>query len=360
MSKRKKIDSLQTIRALAFLGIFTVHSGVSPLGYWGVSVFLVLSGFLMMYAYHNKTLQTSIHDSFGFSVKKISSLYPLHIIVLIVAILLEVQVLLSDFSVKQVIVDFGKAVLNVFLLQSWIPSEAIFFSYNGVAWYLSDCLFLYACFPFILKAMKNLTVRKALVLSAVIYIIQVITAYASQFVHIPISYIDNFPKWFTYIFPVFRLGDFIIGACFGFIYVQTDLKLRESTATVLECITIAIIILLHNTYLMQNTFLGADWFQYSIRFTLTSVALILLFAINKGWISRTLTCKPLLYIAGISAYTFLIHQMVIKVMDLVYVKLLGHGLNEYINCIICLAVTILCAELYKLLDQKIKSKRRTS
>lgn len=52
----KKLDSLQAVRALAFLGIFLSHTGIKyfgTTGTWGVSVFFVLSGFLMVYNYTN-------------------------------------------------------------------------------------------------------------------------------------------------------------------------------------------------------------------------------------------------------------------------------------------------------------------
>lgn len=41
---RPRIDSLQTVRALAFFCIFSQHCGIGSLGAFGVSVFLILSG----------------------------------------------------------------------------------------------------------------------------------------------------------------------------------------------------------------------------------------------------------------------------------------------------------------------------
>lgn len=47
--------SLQGMRALAFIGIFSEHAGLTHLGSWGVSCFLLLSGFLMYYNYGDDT-----------------------------------------------------------------------------------------------------------------------------------------------------------------------------------------------------------------------------------------------------------------------------------------------------------------
>jgi len=54
LSKRKQIDSLQALRGLAFLGIFLFHTNIpcfGGAGAWGVSVFFILSGFVMVYSY---------------------------------------------------------------------------------------------------------------------------------------------------------------------------------------------------------------------------------------------------------------------------------------------------------------------
>lgn len=356
MRRRKRIDSLQSLRALAFLGVFTVHCGVTPFGHWGVSVFFIMSGFLMMYSYCDKSLGSSIKECVWFGIKKIQSLYPLHIIMLVVAIIMKTVVLFSDFSDRQAVVDIGEVVLNLTLTQAWVPSEAIYFSYNGVAWYLSDCLFIYACFPFLLKIMKNYTVRKSLVVAILVFVFQIVCAYISRFVYIPISYVDNFQRWFTYIFPVFRLGDFVVGMCVGLIYINSKVDLKGSVATSLELLTIIIIILLHSPYAEQSSILGAEWFRYTNIFTITSAMLVWLFAINKGWISRKITCKPILYIASISAYGFLIHQMVIKLIDTASSQLSGHKLNKYLLCLSALFVTIMLSELYKKAEKKFRAK----
>ena len=84
MSVKERINSLQAIRTLAFLGIFLQHTGLklfSLSGSWGASAFVLLSGFIMTYRYLNSDkIQTySILNNLRFSFNKIKKLYFLHI-----------------------------------------------------------------------------------------------------------------------------------------------------------------------------------------------------------------------------------------------------------------------------------------
>lgn len=133
-NKQKKLSSLQAVRALAFLGIFTCHAGLNQLGAWGASVFLMLSGFLMIYTYYDKEPETTPGSVCRFARKRIGKIYPLHILMMLAALPFAVRVLMEDFTVRNLIRSVGQVVLNVFLLQSWIPKSASYFSLNGVAW----------------------------------------------------------------------------------------------------------------------------------------------------------------------------------------------------------------------------------
>ncbi len=81
--------SLQGMRALAFIGIFSEHAGLTHLGSWGVSCFLLLSGFLMYYNYGDDTDDKQLYfgDNIKYAIKKIGKLYPLHCCTLAVAFL---------------------------------------------------------------------------------------------------------------------------------------------------------------------------------------------------------------------------------------------------------------------------------
>ena len=86
----KRIESLQALRTLAFLGIFFVHSGFFiSWSNLGVSVFYVMSGFLMIYTYGERAFDITIKNNLVFSVNKIKKLYPLHIITMICAAILS-------------------------------------------------------------------------------------------------------------------------------------------------------------------------------------------------------------------------------------------------------------------------------
>ena len=108
----------------------------------GVSFFFILSGFLMSQGYMTKvTTDINRFNLPRFIVKRLSKLYPLHIICLISSIILKVSINRYDIS-------------NLLLLQSWIPFKEWYFSGNAVGWCLSDFLFFLWHVPVHLQFLK--------------------------------------------------------------------------------------------------------------------------------------------------------------------------------------------------------------
>ena len=153
--RNNRIKSLQGLRTLAFLGVFVSHTGLFELGAWGVSVFFVLSGFLMAYVYSEREPVTGIKASLMFSIRKLKKLYPLHILMLLAALPFELISVIRGFSIHALLLLCEKIGLNITLLQDWVPVQASYYSLNAVAWYLSACLLLYAAFPGILRCLRT-------------------------------------------------------------------------------------------------------------------------------------------------------------------------------------------------------------
>ena len=89
----KRIDSLQGLRACGLLSIFFSHSveGYASFGAAGVSIFLILSGFLLAYGYLQRDTalrQPSLANNLRFAVQKIKKLYPLHLVTMLLTIFL--------------------------------------------------------------------------------------------------------------------------------------------------------------------------------------------------------------------------------------------------------------------------------
>lgn len=86
MKDRERVEGFNIVRAFAFLGVFLQHTGIVPAtGAYGVSLFFVMSGFLMTYNYSGKKSneKVSVKSSIMFSIRKISKLYTLQIFTMI-------------------------------------------------------------------------------------------------------------------------------------------------------------------------------------------------------------------------------------------------------------------------------------
>lgn len=306
---KSRFSSLQALRALAFIGIFLYHAG-SPI-FWsslGVSVFFVMSGFLMIYNYSDKQMCINLLDNIKFSICKINKLYDLHIITMLSTILIVIWSLLrsAETSLCSFINLATQIFLNVFLIQTWVPHADTGVSLNGVAWFLSVMMFLYMIFPSILIFIRNHNVKYLAITCSLIIISQIF----SCFLLLQVFDVNSqFYTWFMYLFPVFRFGDFYIGCCLGK-YILTK-RFRGGI-----CFDILVILLttfvFYFKYLKSNSLLYLAIYNWTSLWIVLSVLWLLSGLNKKGVIIHILNNKLLIELGNITSYAFLIHFVVIN------------------------------------------------
>lgn len=314
---KARIESLQALRAWAFLGIFFSHAGffISWSGL-GVSVFFVMSGFLMAYHYDAVQLPTSPESRLSFAWKKIKKLYPLHIITMVFAVALYIAVTLQvGVTPKKIIGLVGKIALHVTLTQTWVPYNPINVSLNGVAWYLSVTLFLYFMFPRIKQVVERHAPSGRLALPGLCalcgLILAVEIAACIPFivffgVHSPVY------TWFMYCFPVFRLGDFFIGCVMKRVFFECHVKdMGTAKATILELLATAITVLVYLWLSKPGGNIASAALHNATTAYIPLAALwVMLFAANRGLLTRLLSNPVTRFIGNISAHAFLIHFVI--------------------------------------------------
>lgn len=346
MAKQKSgmIQSLQGLRVLAFIGIFLSHAIDTPSGAWGVSIFFILSGFVMTYAYWGRSGEEwekpTLKSAFGFSWKKIRPLYPLHLIMLLAAFIpyYLIPAILSH-SVKELAIVFAKLAITVPLIQTWFPVgfEAI----NTVAWYLSAMLFLYAAFPWVLKYLKkDRGVKKLLPKMLIAFAAQFAFAFVSRY----IPFVNN-AHWSCYILPLFRFGDFFIGCCLGYCFLKRgDRKLNAGIATALEVVLLALGVA--GMYL--HAMIDAKWLTFTLVFVPSSAGLVYVLSGSEGLIARLFSTKAFQVAATLTPFAFLIHRQVLHYSEDLYMFAAGKPIHPLLLIVVSMAFTVFFSYAYML------------
>jgi peptidoglycan/LPS O-acetylase OafA/YrhL len=344
-----KILSLQALRAMAFLGIFLCHSGAYiDWSAFGVSIFFVLSGFLMYYNHRNEDFNISLRNNAIFSWNHIKKLYPLHLITMCLAILLEViWGFRFGFIQERILSNLKYTFLNILLMQSWVPNSDVSVSLNGVAWYLSTSLFLYFIFPVIAERIKKRKNETLTLFCTLVLIFEILVCIpwicllgAESKVYI----------WFMYCFPVFRLGDYYIGSCLGKCYADGFTRKNNCiVASLLEIVATAITVLAFVWMRHRGGVLVQATHNWTTLYIPLASIWIVLFAQKGGIITKILCNRALCYLGDISPYVFLIHYIVIMYTDYIisYNGFKFGGVVKYTIITGELLLSILLSECYK-------------
>jgi peptidoglycan/LPS O-acetylase OafA/YrhL len=171
MSQSNKLLSLESLRGIAALSVVFYHFNTGShfnnsfvLNAWlMVDFFFVLSGFVIALNYQRKIHTFS--DFKVFQYKRFLRLYPLHIIMLMAFVGIEVAKYLTEIKLDFVGAErafsknnFIAFIANVGLLQNWtIPS----LTFNSPSWSISAEFYTYAVFGLVVMGLRN---SKALVI----------------------------------------------------------------------------------------------------------------------------------------------------------------------------------------------------
>ena len=171
-------------------------------GYFGVTLFFVLSGFVLAYTYAEALSEAPRATLRRFAVARFARIYPVYL-----AILLYLWIR-SAFD--------GPVVLHALLLQAWHPDARVAFALNGPGWSISVEAFLYACFPLLVIAFGRGGVfesgaRMGVVLAGVVAAMIALAVFFEVTGRNVAGLEPGSAHRWLYRSPVARLGDFVLG-----------------------------------------------------------------------------------------------------------------------------------------------------
>ena len=315
-------------------------------GYVGVSLFFVLSGFILTYNYIEAFGENYL-DNKKFWLARFLRLYPIYFISIIVSLPPFFYFLGKTLPLyPAVFKGIAITTFTIPLLQSWIT----FFlgQLNAPGWSLSVEAFLYFTFPFVapcLAKIKNKNLIFIIIFSWILSILPNIILLALQQYKIAIdpdlpSIITSpYPLYSTFIssFPLFHLPQFMIGVIIAIIYMrdieQKKYKLsnyinnqKVQFLRLAEIVIFSLIIII----MAQDKI----YIESSLNNGIISPLFGLLFyvlAYEKGIISKLLSL-PVFMMLGEASFCMYIFQAPVRTYLTIIVKKLGYDytLNFFI------------------------------
>jgi len=131
--------------------------------YSAVSLFFIISGFSLTYN-HDLGAPWTAAAWKRFAATRLTRIYPIYLLGLLLMLPVVATRLAWDYSPARALRDAGSGLLNLGLLQAWLPQTAL--SWNPPGWSLSAEAFFYLCFPAVGVALWRLRGPRRLLLAA--------------------------------------------------------------------------------------------------------------------------------------------------------------------------------------------------
>lgn len=262
-------------------------------GYIAVTFFFILSGFILAHSYGQR-LRTGRVSRKAFFASRIARIYPLHLLTLLLALPLFV---VGVVKYDQPVISLP---FNLLLLQAFVPDVEVYFSLNLVSWSISDEQLFYVLFPMLVL----LSGKRLLLIAAAIFITAL-----GLFLVLTEAALAEYGHFAFYIFPVSRLGDFVVGILAYRFYVRHE-QVGSATASLLQCCSLFLFVVF---YLFSGTV--SDYLRYDYYYVPPMVFMVYSFAYQNGIFARAISSQRLVLLGEASFGLYLIHQLVIRYGD---------------------------------------------
>jgi peptidoglycan/LPS O-acetylase OafA/YrhL len=300
----RPIHALTGLRFVAALLVFLHHAAPSCFyeGFSGVTFFFVLSGFILTYNYQRTFTRLQCGQLWSFYVCRAARIYPVHLLTFVAITPLYWSHI--GLHRSQII----GVVKNLTLTQSFGRS---YFSFNAVAWSLSDEIFFYSLLPVVLWGLWKLRLNRA-----VPTLLSIGAIWFAAFSYVTSQHDDPLLHWRCYVNPVLRFGDFLIGVLLGKLYarmqgtVSAFGKRPTAVFTVLEVLAVASFLIAWecSRWVTVTTRLGPYY-------TPSMASIVFLFAFESGVLSRAIGTWLGRWLGEISFSFYMIHQMILLYLD---------------------------------------------
>lgn len=340
-SKTGREEQLQFLRFWAFFNVYVCHGEQwlffkypsSHCSTAAVSFFFMLSGVVTALSFTGKDIRLGLREEGRYLWRKIRRIYPLYLFTTLYLFLYTgTENLTSLFDVQRFP---GQLVKNLLLIQSWFSQGA--FSYNGVGWFLSSLMFLWAIsLPAMLLLNKiNRRPRGWLLLSGALAGTLFLTAvYCYLTKNLDMDY------W-QYIFPPARMGEYLGGMILGVLICSLKPHLKQGNGIRLLFTVLEIAAFCYWFAMLSHS--GGSWRSRIFTWLPPNLVLLGVFTCGKGWVSGLFRWKPLVCLGDISFECFLIHNVFL----VQYAVLHGNqALSQSENAAVflfCLGMSILLA-----------------
>lgn len=348
-----RADQLQFLRFLAFLNIYIFHTEqwqifpipVSHMGSASVSFFFILSGLVTGYSGYGKEVKLTLRDHRQYMMRKIRKIYPLYFLTTILTILYsEVPYLVAQLDFDGLRSPMTYLLKNLLLIQSWFPKDKM--NYNGAAWFLSTLLFLNVWNLPALAVMNKVSKSRRR------YWIVLAASLGLTFLTVVFCYMTQTWKmgYWHYRFPPVRLGEYLCGMMLGFVirWVQPGLKPKlwvKGLFTVLEIFSLVF-------WVVSLSSPGNYWRNHIISWLKPNMLLLTVFACGMGWVSSLFRSRPLLALGNLSFECFLIHMVVVNLLQLFDAQRTETDAGKIFAFCFCLFITLVMAVSLKEKEKK--------
>lgn len=293
-----RLEQLTFTRFLAAISIVVFHYGndVFPFSHdtinfifrrahVGVSYFFILSGFVMVIAYNNRDKI----EFWEYMKRRFARIYPVFFLATIV--------LLAYFVTFFRYINYTELILNITMIQSWIPGYAL--SFNGPGWSLAVEMFFYLTFPFLFNHFyKAYSYKKLIIPILIIFIGSQIALHFMRYS----SFYSGFPSTshdLAFYFPFMHLNQFLIGNLAGLFFLK-GIKVRNYDLPIIALIACVPILFKMNT--------GINFHNGMLAFVF--IPMIILISANNGFITRISNRRSLVFLGEISYGVYILQKPV--------------------------------------------------
>jgi peptidoglycan/LPS O-acetylase OafA/YrhL len=312
-----RIDALTGLRFLAALAVYLHHhpkpaylpDGLTVFfsaGYNGVTLFFVLSGFVLGINYFDALVRPSWRAILKYFSARMARVYPLYLLVL--------------FFVwwNRGAPQTGNALVHFMALQSWSPDLLVAYGFNEPGWSIGVEFFLYAGLPFLVLFLAPLRRNSKWLWSLAGGVMLTLIALAVYFELsgrgiLPIQNPDSAHRW-LYRTPLTRLGDFTLGVIAALLFQisgRASARVERGWAILGYAAFAGIIFLMALPAHLNSVFSWDASYAPLVFFLLLGLA-----RAPQTRLARCLAARPLIILGEASFALYLIHSPLMHTFDI--------------------------------------------